>query len=384
MMNNNADPVILGKILLLQSTLHAMNEDAAMARFVCRGLASVPGIEAVSIFIRGNYISESKTAPYSAVECEKLFDLFTKDKAAGHESLPKKDDTIDILKIETIFTLYGFLIVTIKKKEIYREYKQYIENTVNLVALVIENSTQKEELLRNKENLEKTVKERTHELAAALEEKKILLRELYHRTKNNMQVIRSMLSLQAEGTKNELVQKIFRDTENRIQTMALVHQKLYQSQDLSQINLKNYFFDLAQMVMHSYGVMSERVSLILEIEDIFVLIDTAIPCGLVLNELLSNVCKHAFPGSMKGEISIRVSGTKQGEINLFFSDNGVGVSKDFDFRKQKTLGLQTILAICEHQLQGKVIFETKQGVGYHIRLNDSLYTNRMKHETTNL
>ncbi len=192
-----------------------------------------------------------------------------------------------------------------------------------------------------------------------------------------MQVIRSMLVLQAAYSNNSQVQEIIKITENRIEAMALVHQKLYQSKDLSKINLQDYILDLIDLLMQSYGVSSEEISLKTDLEGVHVLIDTAIPCGLALNELITNTLKYAFPEKRKGEISVRLYREEGGTIQLQFSDNGIGVPELFDFRTQETLGLKTIMNIVEHQLQGKVHFENKQGVTCHIQFNDSLYEPRV-------
>lgn len=214
------------------------------------------------------------------------------------------------------------------------------------------------------------------QIKAALAKKEVLLRELYHRTKNNMQVISSMLALQSSHAQDEQVLKIMRDTENRINSMSLVHQKLYQSKDLSSINLKEYISELANLLLESYRVSPHRISLVLDIDNISTLIDTAIPCGLVLNELISNSLKHAFPNDMKGEIRIRLK--KRGEeIELRISDNGVGVPQGFDFQKSETLGFQIIIMIAEHQLQGKVEFETQDGISCQIRFQDTLNQQRV-------
>ena len=214
-------------------------------------------------------------------------------------------------------------------------------------------------------------------LNSSLKEKEVLLRELYHRTKNNMEVIRSMLVLQSANTRNKLANNVFKEIETKIQTMALVHQKLYQSQDLSKINLHDYFEELSNLLVESYNVSSNKISVILNIDNIFVLIDTAIPIGLVLNELMSNSLKHAFPEEMKGEISIRLFRTDQGDIELHFSDNGVGVPEGFSFSTQETLGLKTMFALVEHQLQGEIHFEVQNGIKSFIRFSDTLYTERV-------
>jgi two-component sensor histidine kinase len=218
-------------------------------------------------------------------------------------------------------------------------------------------------------------KQAEQKIASALQEKEILLRELYHRTKNNMQVILSMLSLAAARSRNEELKATYKDIANRIQAMALVHQKLYQSQDLSRINLQDYLQELARLILQNNRISSQKIALRFDIEPIEVLIDTAMPFGLVVTELISNSLKHAFPGEMSGEISLCLARTGQ-EIELHYSDNGVGVPPDFDFRQQKTYGLQSIFALIEHQLQGKVNFEADHGLTCYICFSDTLYAPR--------
>jgi PAS domain S-box-containing protein len=215
------------------------------------------------------------------------------------------------------------------------------------------------------------------QVKASLKEKEVLLRELYHRTKNNMQVISSMLALQALHVQDERVLSIFRDVENRIQSMALVHQKLYQSQNLSRIDLQEYIIDLVGLLMQSYKVPQDKIALAVDIESALVLIDTAIPCGLVLNELLSNVFKHAFPGDRAGEIKLCLHRTQDGALALQVSDNGVGFPEGLDLRKSDTLGLQTVFGIAERQLQGKVAVETERGVTWHIKFREDFYSPRI-------
>lgn len=208
-------------------------------------------------------------------------------------------------------------------------------------------------------------------------EKTILLQELYHRTKNNMQVIRSMLMLQAAKYSNEQIQELVQDTGNRIQTMALVHQMLYQSKDLSNINVKDYIGQLSEQIFQSYQDSSHKISFVLKIEEISLLIDTAIPLGLVLNELISNSLKYAFPGEQKGKITIKISRKSSKKIELYFFDNGVGVSDEFDFSKQKTLGIKMIKGIVEQQMDGVVRFEKTKGLTCHIEFSDTLYEERI-------
>ncbi|MBN1996695.1 PAS domain S-box protein [candidate division KSB1 bacterium] len=209
-----------------------------------------------------------------------------------------------------------------------------------------------------------------------LKEKETLLRELYHRTKNNMQVISALLDLQCVYTDDERLQSAFTDTKNRIHSMALVHQKLYEAKDLSHVNLKEYIHDLAELLMSSYDISHGEIILISEMQDVSVLIDTAIPCGLIINELLSNAFKHAFPENRSGVIRVELNKIKN-QIQLVVSDNGVGVPVNFNFRENGRLGLQNIISIGEKQLGGKVLFQTNGGVTCRLSFSDNLYKPRV-------
>ena len=216
------------------------------------------------------------------------------------------------------------------------------------------------------------------ELQASLEEKVQLIRELYHRTKNNMQVIISMLMVQAELAESEQVRAALKDTTSRILAMALVHEKLYQSQRLSQINLDEYIRDLVELLVRTYQVNQEQISIEFDLEQIPVLIDTAIPCGLVLNELVSNSLKHAFSEGKSGEISICLKHEQPNVILLSVADNGSGLPVDFEVEDSQSFGLQTITAIVEHQLQGELHFENREGLLCQMRFRDDLYHERIK------
>ncbi len=213
-------------------------------------------------------------------------------------------------------------------------------------------------------------KQAEEQLMVAFREKEVLLRELYHRTKNNMQVIRGLITLQSEGIEDDRVLEIFRETENRILSMALVHQNLYKSKDLSRIGLKNYLEDLIDSLLKSYAVSSGRISFNLDTENVPVSIDTAIPCGLIINELMSNALKHAFPVDMAGEVRIAIHMTDNSEIELRLSDDGIGISKDIDMKNPETLGLQLVTDLVEHQLEGKVVLNTDEGTEFVIRFKE--------------
>ncbi|MGA1823827.1 MAG: sensor histidine kinase [bacterium] len=210
-----------------------------------------------------------------------------------------------------------------------------------------------------------------------LKEKEILLRELYHRTKNNMQVICSMLRIRAAHSDDQSMKGIFQEIENKIHAMALVHKHLFESQDLSLINLKDYFNSLLALLKKSYSDFMKNISIHTGMDDINVLIDTAVPMGLIFNELISNAVKHAFPNNAPGEIMVNLNVTPQNEIILEGSDNGIGLPSGFDIRKDIHLGLETVFELVEHQLDSTIIFENRNGLHWKILLEKELYKPRI-------
>ncbi len=241
------------------------------------------------------------------------------------------------------------------------------------------------------QNLEKTVNDRTVELQSEIEERKkiekqlileleqreTLLRELYHRTKNNMQIISSMLSMQARDSKNDFIQNSFNEIINKIQSMSLVHQKIYQTKNLSHIDLKEYIEDLASLLLKSFRIQSDQISLKFNLQNVYVLIDTAIPCGLILNELFTNILKHAFPNEIKGVISINLYVDNNEFINIEIFDDGIGISENMNLRQSHSIGLQNIFNLIDYQLKGEVKYESEQGLKWYIKLKDNQYKKRV-------
>jgi two-component sensor histidine kinase/PAS domain-containing protein len=196
----------------------------------------------------------------------------------------------------------------------------------------------------------------------SLIEKETLLRELYHRTKNNMNVIISMLKLQSNQTGDERLKEAFSETEDRIISMSMVHEKLYEAQDLSHINLKEYIEDLARHLLANYSVSNDHLSLALRMDDVRVLIDTAISCGLIINELISNALKYAFPDGRAGRLEIRLSQDEDREITLVVSDDGVGLPPGFDVKHDGHLGFRLINSLAQSKLRARLGFEANHGL----------------------
>jgi PAS domain S-box-containing protein len=201
-------------------------------------------------------------------------------------------------------------------------------------------------------------------LKVALAEKDTLLRELYHRTKNNMQVICSMLSIKSDQMEGEGPKAVLEDISNHIYSMALVHEKLYQSQNLSSISMRDYLQDLIDLLLRSQAALSKAIAFDLELAEITVSIEVAIPIGLIVTELITNSLRHAFAGRTGGEI--RISLIRSGDaISLEVSDNGVGFPAGFDWRSAGSMGMKTIDALGE-QIHGSVEFASGEGVACRI------------------
>jgi PAS domain S-box-containing protein len=202
--------------------------------------------------------------------------------------------------------------------------------------------------------------QRTEErLQAALAEKEILLREVHHRVKNNLQVIASLLDLQADTLPDPQLHAAVEDSQQRIQAMALIHESLYQGADLARVNAADYLRRLSAQLFEAYGA-AERISLQLEADAVRLEVNTAIPCGLILNELLSNALKYAFPDGQAGEVHIALRQACPDTGVLTVRDSGIGFPEDLDFRHTNSLGWQLICVLTE-QLGGSVALERDSG-----------------------
>ncbi len=251
---------------------------------------------------------------------------------------------------------------------------------------LVERMQAAEQLRRLNEQLEDRVKERTAELArtnqtlqaeiverqriearitASLHEKELLLQEIHHRVKNNLQVISSLLNLQAGYIDDLALREILRESQNRVRSMALVHEKLYRSDDLAHVDLAEYIRNLATFLFRSYTAAAGRVSLDIQADDVFLSIDAAVPCGLILNELISNALKHAFPGDRKGQIRVELQAGENRQISLIVGDTGIGFPQDFDFENATSLGMQLVQTLVM-QLNGTLEIDGTAGSEFRI------------------
>ncbi|HJZ11784.1 MAG TPA: sensor histidine kinase, partial [Acidobacteriota bacterium] len=247
--------------------------------------------------------------------------------------------------------------VHIQQEEIYPT------EIIGVMLDISERKEAEETIRRANEQLEQRVMERTAELRASLNEKEVLLKEIHHRVKNNLQVISSLLNLQKSKTKNPDVWNTLNDSQNRVRSMALIHEKLYETKDLARVDFGKYINDLAAALLGSYGVATDRVKLHIR-SDVHLDIDTAIPCGLIVNELISNALKYAFPDAGNGEITIDFT-KDQSNYSLTVQDNGVGFPKDRDFRTVDSLGMRLVNTLTR-QLEGSIDMENASGTTFRI------------------
>ncbi|RCJ23957.1 hypothetical protein A6S26_20415 [Nostoc sp. ATCC 43529] len=200
------------------------------------------------------------------------------------------------------------------------------------------------------------------QIKASLLEKEVLLKEIYHRVKNNLQVISSLLNLQSAYIQDQHDLAIFRQSQQRIASIALIHEKLYQSQDLARINFREYTRDLVVTLLTAYEVSEDAIAININIdEDVLLGLDTAIPCSLIIHELVSNSLKYAFPAGRTGSISIELHQSYDNNFILEVSDDGVGLPSSFDFKQISSLGLQLVDALT-YQLGGTINIKGENGV----------------------
>lgn len=213
-------------------------------------------------------------------------------------------------------------------------------------------------------------KQAEEKLIASLKEKEVLLKEIHHRVKNNLGIVSSLLQMQCRRTQDPVVTAILRDSQNRIASIALVHEKLYRSEDLSDIDFAQYIPDLTTHLFDSYNVSSSQIQLKIQVDDASLDIETAIPCGLIINELVSNALKYAFVGKIRGEIEVKFYQKAESNLILIIRDNGIGLPENFDSKKAKTLGITLVQGLVK-QLRGKLEIESHQGTQFKITFTNS-------------
>jgi PAS domain S-box-containing protein len=214
-------------------------------------------------------------------------------------------------------------------------------------------------ITENKKNEEK--------LTQSLREKEVLLKEVHHRVKNNMQVISSILNIQSSYVKDVYALNLLSECQNRIKSMAFIHESLYQSENFESINFSEYVSSLTKNLVHTYSINSQKIKLILTLDKLILNLDLSIPCGLIINEIISNSLKYAFPNNRDGIIFVTLS-AKQKKVTIEVGDNGIGLPKSIDIKNSETLGLQLIETLVD-QINGKVKLSRNKGTVFKINFN---------------
>jgi len=263
------------------------------------------------------------------------------------------------------------------------------------IRYAIEHKQTQEALRRLHDELEVRVQQRTAELAqanhallaeiaervqaeeklkASLREKEVLLREIHHRVKNNLQLISSLLKLQAQQLDDPQALALLKDSQDRVRSMALIHEKLYHSSNLARIDFGDYIPSLALRLYHAFGVDPEAIVLRTNVDNVRLRIDAAIPCALLIHELLANALKHAFPHG-RGEIAIEMHPESERRYVLRVRDDGIGQLQNSHSRRADAVGLQLVQALVD-QLDGSLEITNGQGTTCTVHLTDVHYTER--------
>jgi PAS domain S-box-containing protein len=208
------------------------------------------------------------------------------------------------------------------------------------------------------------IKKLQQQIEASLKEKDVLIKEIHHRVKNNLQIIISLLNLQSGYLKDEFTLKAVKDGQNRVRSMALVHEKFYQAEELSEINFNEYLEKLCHYLYQSYGDKTDRIELTVTGDKVGLDMDTAMPCGLLVNEIVSNSYKYAFPPGMNGFINLSLTKTT-GKVGLKVHDSGIGLPNEFTMETAESLGMQLIQALTS-QLDGELTISKDNGTTFEI------------------
>ncbi len=209
----------------------------------------------------------------------------------------------------------------------------------------------------------KRVRER---IEASLKEKEVMLKEIHHRVKNNLQIVSSLLNFQASKIEDPRALRVLQESRNRVRSMALIHDRLYRSADFSRIDLTDYTVSLINQLFVTYQVPEDRIERKIDVRDIHIGLDQAVPVGLILNELVTNALKYAFPDKEKGHIAVSMIRNREGDCVLTVSDNGIGMPLDVDLTEPRTLGLQIVQSLVG-QLDGLMEIVRKGGTTFRIR-----------------
>ncbi len=231
-------------------------------------------------------------------------------------------------------------------------------------------------LRKEKINLETTVDKRTKQLKEALSERELLIKEIHHRVKNNLQIISGLLEMKGNRTKDENIKKAIKESQNQVLSIAFIHQNLYQRDDMKEVEFGSFLRELIAHIKNVFDKPDKHIDVSFNIPELFFDIDTAVPLGLIINELLTNSYKYAFENKKDGKINIELKKEAEGEYLFVYADNGIGMPKDFDVKNSNTLGLKLITQL-SRQLAGIMKYSDDNGSRFELNLKDLNTRNKM-------
>jgi two-component sensor histidine kinase len=273
-----------------------------------------------------------------------------------------------VIQVADMMPVVGFILTWFSSQVIFLNHNRLLE--MDRQTELWQKAAQ---LTTVNETLQAEIEVRTlaeNRIEASLREKEVLLKEIHHRVKNNLQIISSLLNLQVQQTTDEAVLQALNGGQSRIRSMALIHEILYWSDDLTHIDFAAYVRQLSTQLCQSYHTLSCPVAVEVAADEVNLNIETAVPCGLILNELVSNALKHGFVDGRSGHIIIRLKAQNNNGIHLTVSDNGVGLPAMFDYRQSPTLGLQLVNNLVD-QLEGDLTISNHQGTSISITFEDN-------------
>ncbi|MBN2414778.1 PAS domain-containing protein [bacterium] len=321
---------------------------------------TLPVEEQVALFYTYGYVGECNQALAVMYGYKSAEDLMGVRLVTLHGG----DDNDRNLQAQADFVTSGYRTLNIVTEEIDRHGTRQIFNN-NAVGTVDDGHLVY--IWGTQSNITDRIKAE-ESIRKSLQEKEVLLKEIHHRVKNNLAVISSLLNLQARHIEDHSVKELFRESQSRVTSMARIHEKIYQSDDLAHINFANYITSTTQNLFSLYNINRSGIELDIKVNKVELAVDTAVPCGLILNELVSNSLKYAFPPGFEGKavITIGMHYLDSGMVELIVQDNGVGIPDHIDLKNAESLGLKLIYILAEEQLDGTVTVDQKEGTKFRI------------------
>ena len=342
--------------------VEARGYDAAWLGFLNDGFATVKSSGFPVSRFRGR-VADSDYPPCikNALVQKEMLVVVDKSKACG-DCVFKRTYTSKeavVIRVEHAGRLFGLLTISFTADAAAaaadEEEKELLKEVAGDIALALHDM----ELEAARTRAEDQVK-------ASLKEKEVLLREIHHRVKNNLQIISSLLNMQARSVKDKKTAHILSESQRRITAMAFIHAQLYESRNLSAINMKGFVDGLFAHLFQCHPVQDTKITPIVRVGAHLLPISIAVPAGLIINELMTNAFKHAFDNRKEGQIVVILGVSEKDEAILTVSDNGVGLPEGFDLRTSKTLGLHMVELLVEYQLQGNLEIVNKNGTTFNI------------------